>query len=86
MHGKVAGQTSGIGHNGIYPAGGMNAEDQDNKESYGHDNTLNEVSQGSGQETAGHGIGDDDGCGDDHGNVVVCSKQGSKQFAAGGKA
>ena len=82
-HVQVAGQGVGVGGDDLQPAGLLHTEENDEDEGKGHDDALDEVRGGHGQEAAQHGVADDHDGADDHGPVIVHAEEAVEQGADG---
>ena len=78
--GQVAGEGTCILHDCIPSSCLADPEEEHDPKGDGHDDALHKVSEACRQETACHGISDDDNRADDHGKMIIYVKQRRKEF------
>ena len=84
-HGEVAQHRGGVVHDGGETTSLNHTEAEHNQKGEGHDDGLDEVGGGHGQEATEHGVEDDDDGAHDHGGHIVNPEEGGEQLADGGK-
>ena len=82
-HVQITRQRLRAGEHGLRAARQIHAEEHDDDQRDRHEDGLDEVGGGHGQEAAQHRIADDDRRADEHGHVVVPAKQAAEQHADG---
>ena len=83
---EIARQGGGVLHD-LGPAARLtDAEEDDHDQGDGHEDALQQVRGGDGQEAAQHRVGNDDDGPGDHGGVIVHPEQAVEQGAHGLKA
>ena len=83
---QIAGDGTGVIGDSAPAAGHFDAEAQHHDQGDGHDDALDQVGGGHGQEAAHDGIQNDHRRADQHGDHVIEAEQAVEQLADGGEA
>jgi len=83
---QIAVQGGHVGDDAAEAAGGDRTETNNHEKGDSHNDGLNKVGGGSGEEAAEGAVKDDNGGAQHHGKHVVNAEEGGKELTAGGKA